>query len=166
MEYAPILLELDEVVKDRNGLLMTSHEDTGKNGMSLSAILGPVATVRLTSDHGGSQHAFRQVVGRFEVLDIQEAQEMRSMPTQSFGEAGIVRIGEAPVRCRSKHRGGLRGCEPVGRKCEAAGSVSVVSVPALLAGERSPGERTAGRVRFWFRSCPSDLAGDDRDIFV
>jgi hypothetical protein len=89
------LLKLDEIVKNRNGLLMTGHEHTGKNGMSRSPLLGAVAAVGLASNDGRSQHALRQVIGRLEIVDVEETQEVRTVLAQASGKASIVGIGEA-----------------------------------------------------------------------
>ena len=67
--------------------------------MSHSPLLGTVAAVGLASNDSRSQHSLGQVVGRLEVLDVEETQEVRPVLAQASGKAGIVRIGEAPRGC-------------------------------------------------------------------
>src|SRR5690554_2219756 len=75
---------------------MSSHEHTGENGMRHSPLLGAAAAVGLASNDGRSAHALRQVIGRLEVVDVKETQEVRTVLTQASGKASIVGIGEAP----------------------------------------------------------------------
>ena len=87
--------------------------------MSRSPIFGTVAAVSFAGDDCRSQHALCQVVGRLQVVDIQEAQEVWPMLTQAFGKAGILRIGEAAGGGDQEYPGELPACEPVARTCEA-----------------------------------------------
>ena len=77
-------------------MLVTGHQNTGEAGMSRSAVLGAVAAVGLAGNDGGSQHALCQVISRFEIVEVQETQEMRAVLAQTLGKAGILRVGEAP----------------------------------------------------------------------
>ena len=56
-----------------------------------------VTAVGFTRDDRRAQHALRQIVGGFQLVDMQETQEMRTMFPQAFGKAGILPIGEAAV---------------------------------------------------------------------
>jgi len=64
--------------------------------MSRSPLLGAVAAVGLASNGGRSQHALRQVIGRLEIVDVKETQQVRTVLAQASGKASIVGIGEAP----------------------------------------------------------------------
>ena len=75
-------------------MLVTGNQNTGENGMGFCSILGTVAAIGFAGDDCRSQHTLGQVVGSFQVIDIQEAQEMRSMLAQTLGKAGVVAIGE------------------------------------------------------------------------
>ena len=147
-------------------MLMTGNQDTGENGMGSCTTASAVAAVSFAGDDCRSQHTLCQVVGCLQVMDIQEAQEVRTMLAQAFGKASVLGIGEAAGGCdqeiqaRLQLRGALRVSARTG------GWVSVFSKPALPAGERLPGERNAAPVPFWFRSCPSGPAADGRYIFA
>ncbi len=56
-------LELDKIIQNRNGMLMSSHQDTRKNRMRLSTRLGSVAAIGFADDHGWTNHAFGLIVG-------------------------------------------------------------------------------------------------------
>ena len=85
-------------------MLTTGNQDTRQNGMGSGTTAVAVATVGLAGDDRRSQHTFCQIVGGFQIIDIQEAQQMRTVLPQTFGKAGIVTIREAPLRAikRSK----------------------------------------------------------------
>ncbi len=76
-------------------MLMTSHQDTGQDGVSFSPGLGPVATIRFSGDDRWSQHPLGLIVGGLQAVHVQEAQQVRAMLSQAFGEADIVGIGES-----------------------------------------------------------------------
>ncbi len=77
------LLELDKVIKDRNGPLMTGNQNTGEDGMSYCPALRAVAAVGLASNDRRSKHAFSQVVGGLQVVDVEKAQEAERTPPAS-----------------------------------------------------------------------------------
>ena len=80
-------------------MLTTGNQDTRQNGMGHCTAAVAITTVGLARDDRRAQHALRQIVGGLQLVDIQEAQQMRTMFTQAFGKAGIITIGEAAVRC-------------------------------------------------------------------
>ena len=79
-------------------MLTTSNQDTRQNGMSSRTWFGAVTTVGLAGDHRRAQHAFGQVIGGIQLLDVKEAQQMRAMFSQALGEAGIVAIPQPALR--------------------------------------------------------------------
>ena len=135
--------------------------------MSVSPVSGAVAAVGLAGNDGGSQHALGQIIGSFQVIDIQETQEMRAMFAQAFGKAEHCRDRDSlrwgPINV-SRRASKSRACW---RKCEAdqAGFLCFQG-QALPARRSSLGGRSAGPVHFGSRSSPSDLAADARRIFA
>ena len=79
-------------------MLTTSNQNTRQNSMSSSAWFGTVATVCLARDNRWSKHALRQIIRGIQLVDIQEAQQMRTMLSQALGEASVVAITHPALR--------------------------------------------------------------------
>jgi hypothetical protein len=80
-------------------MLMTGHQNTRQNGMGRRTASRAVAAIGFAGDDCGSQHALGQIVGCLQVLDIQEAQKMRTVLTQAFGKASVLGIRETAGGC-------------------------------------------------------------------
>ena len=78
-------------------MLTTGYQHARQNSMSRCTAAVAVTTIGLTRDDRRAQHALCQIVGGFQLVDVQEAQQMRTMFPQAFGKAGIFPIGEAAV---------------------------------------------------------------------
>ncbi len=83
-------------------MLTTGNQNTRQNGMGHRTAAVAITTVGLARDDRRAQHALRQIVGGLQLVDIQEAQQMRTMFTQALGEAGIITIGEGGGAARSR----------------------------------------------------------------
>src|SRR5690349_20792604 len=100
---------------------MTGDQNTGENGMSRCAVLGTVTAVGFASNDRRSEHALSQVVGRLEVIDIQETQEVRPVLAQAFGKAGIIRVGEAAGSGNHKIEALFESASPLGEHARGEG---------------------------------------------
>jgi len=78
-------------------MLTTRNQDTRQNGMGRRTAAGAIAAIGFAGDDRWTQHALRQIVGGIQRIDIQEAQQVRTMFAQAFGKAGIVTIREAAL---------------------------------------------------------------------
>jgi hypothetical protein len=67
-------------------MLTAGCQDTGEDGMGIGACPGAVAAIGLAGDHGRSQHAFCLVIGGFQVIHIQETQQMGAVFAQAASE--------------------------------------------------------------------------------
>ena len=91
------ILKLDQVIEDGDGMLATGSQDTGKDGMGVGALAGTIAAIGFAGNDSWSEHAFGQIVGGFQVIDIEETQQMRAVFAQTFGETDILRVGKPAV---------------------------------------------------------------------
>jgi hypothetical protein len=76
---------------------MASNQDTGQDGMRFRTTCHAVASRRFARDHSRSQLPFSLVVGRVQIIYVQEAQQMSPMLPQPLGEPGVVGVGESPT---------------------------------------------------------------------
>jgi len=70
-----------------------------------------IAAICLARDDRRSQHSFRQVVGGFQLIHLQETQEMRTVFTQLFGKTGIVAIRKTALGWLTKSPSPSHYCE-------------------------------------------------------
>ena len=100
-------------------MLTTGHQYTAQNGMSLRAGAGPIAAIGFSGDDGRAQHTFGLVIRGFQVIHIQEAQQMGAMFTQAFGEADIIDVFQSTLR-------GDQGSDDEGAEQQAAADAETV----------------------------------------
>ena len=79
-------------------MLTTGNRNARQNSMRSCAWYGAVATVCLARDDRWTNHALGQIISGIQFIDIQEAQQMRTMFSQALGEAGIVAIAQPALR--------------------------------------------------------------------
>ena len=82
------------------------------------------------------------------------------MLAQAFGKASIVRIGEAPGGGDQEIQARFEILGPLGERASRESGFLSFQGQSLLQQSRLPGGRSAGLVRFWSRSSPSDLSAD------
>jgi len=109
------LLQLDEVIEDRNRMLMTRNQDTGQDGMGFCSRLVAIAAIGFPSDHCRSDHPFGLIVGGVQTVHIQETQQMRTVLPQALGKAGIVSVSQPALRRNQLIQSSFQGSSPLSK---------------------------------------------------
>lgn len=73
---------------------MTSGQHTTQDRMGFSAAISAIAVVGFSGNNCGAQHTFSLIVGGMQAINIQEAEDMRTLFPQPSGKSGVVRVGE------------------------------------------------------------------------